>query len=406
MPRMASPSHTIAASLRDRPALALAVLFAVVLSILAAATVVTGAGMDPARAVFYSAGPVLFTSVGAVILARLPGHPVGRIALGIGVLLAVSTLLVLAVTLVDPLGPVTVVLPGLAGQLLQATVVVAFALPALAMLLGGALLIIRFPDGRIESRAGRAAQTLVGIGVAAAFVGGLRDQILDILGYTPTIEALLGIASAVAFVGLIGAYLLALIDISLRYLEAVGLRRIQMRWVIAAVVIELALTVLAATVSNEIPGLWTIWIASSVLPIVAIAIGITRYRLYEIDRIISQTITYAALSVVLFIAFAGVNLLLQQVISPYTDGNAAATAISTLVVAALFTPARSRIQQAVDRRFHRAHYDAERTVERFASDLRQEVDLPTLRQALQSTAQQAVQPTSTAVWLRDRGAEA
>ena len=63
---MASPSHTIAASLRQRPALALAVLFAVVLSILAAATVVTGAGMDPARAVFYSAGPVLFTSVGAV----------------------------------------------------------------------------------------------------------------------------------------------------------------------------------------------------------------------------------------------------------------------------------------------------------------------------------------------------
>ena len=105
---MASPSHTIATSLRHRPALALAVLFATVLSILAAVTVVTGAGIDPASAVFYGAAPVLFTGVGAVILARLPGHPVGRIALAIGLLLAVSTLLVLTVALVDPPGPVTV----------------------------------------------------------------------------------------------------------------------------------------------------------------------------------------------------------------------------------------------------------------------------------------------------------
>ena len=176
-----------------------------------------------------------------------------------------------------------------------------------------------------------------------------------------------------------------------------------MRWVLAAVAVELVLTVLTFTLMSVFEEVWMLWIASSILPVVAIAIGITRYHLYDIDRIISQTLTYASLSVVLFVAFASINLVLQQVISPLTGGNAAATAISTLVVAALFDPVRTRIQHVVDRHFHRARYNAEQTVDGFAGRLRHELDLTTLTGDLRRTAVDAVAPTATAVWLRDRG---
>jgi hypothetical protein len=403
MPRMASSPHPASASLRARPELVVAVAFASLTAALVFASLLVGGDLDVGTAAFYGIGPWLFTVVGAVILARMPGHGVGRVALVIGVILSACTLGVELISVFDPRGPVTVVLSGPAGTLLELAVAVVGTLPSLVLFLGSALLVVRFPDGVIQTRAGSISQTLVVVAMGLAAVGAMRDPLFDEFGYSVGLETALQVSGAATFLALGCAYALAILDLTVRYRHADGLRRTQMRWVLAAVAVELCLTVLTFTVSDVIEVLWTLWIASSILPIVAIAIGITRYHLYDIDRLISQTLTYASLSVVLFVAFAVVNLVLQQVIRPITGGNAVATAASTLVVAALFNPARIRIQRAVDRRFHRARYDAEQTVERFAGRLRDQLDLPTLTRELRHTAVDAVEPDGAAVWLRAAG---
>ena len=108
---------------------------------------------------------------------------------------------------------------------------------------------------------------------------------------------------------------------------------------------------------------------------VAVAIAILRYRLYEIDRIVSRTLVYASLTVVLGAAYVGLVLAGQALFSSFAGGSNLAIAVSTLVVAALFLPVRSRVQRFVDRRFYRRRYDAQRTLEGFGARLREQVDL-------------------------------
>jgi hypothetical protein len=138
---------------------------------------------------------------------------------------------------------------------------------------------------------------------------------------------------------------------------------------------------------------------------IAIGVAITRYRLYEIDRIISRTIGYALVTSVLVIVFAGAVLGLQAVLEPLTGGNTVAVAASTLIVAALFQPLRRRIQSTVDRRFDRARYDGERTVAAFAARLRDQVELDSLETDLQGVVGQTVAPTSLGLWVRRSGAD-
>ena len=108
---------------------------------------------------------------------------------------------------------------------------------------------------------------------------------------------------------------------------------------------------------------------------VAIGVAMLRYRLYEIDRVISKTLVYGALTVILGAAYAGLVLAGQAVFSSFAGGSNLAIAVSTLVVAALFLPLRSRVQRLVDRRFYRRRYDAQRTLDAFGARLRQQVEL-------------------------------
>ena len=133
---------------------------------------------------------------------------------------------------------------------------------------------------------------------------------------------------------------------------------------------------------------------------VAIGVAVLRYRLYEIDRLISRTIAYATVTGVLVVVFGGVILLSQAILDPVTGGNTIAVAASTLAVAALFQPLRRKVQVRVDRRFNRARYDAERTVAAFAGRLRSEVDLGQLKAEIALTVATSVQPTSVSLWLR------
>ena len=135
---------------------------------------------------------------------------------------------------------------------------------------------------------------------------------------------------------------------------------------------------------------------------IASGAAVFRYLLYDIDRIISRTASYGAVTRMLVLPLLGTILVSQTILASFFSGSAVAVAASTLVVAALFQPLRRRVQSVVDRRFDRSRYDAEQTVEAFGAGLRDEVDLGALRHDLVATIDQTLQPTRTGVWLRDR----
>jgi hypothetical protein len=145
-------------------------------------------------------------------------------------------------------------------------------------------------------------------------------------------------------------------------------------------------------------------VAFGLLP-VAVGIAVLRYRLYEIDRIVSRTVSYGLLSAALIGLYLLVVALLRPLLEPFTGSSSLAVAASTLAVAAAFNPARRRLQAAVDRRFDRARYDAARAVDAFAARLRDQVDLDEITASLCDTVVATVAPGRVAVWLRpaDRG---
>jgi hypothetical protein len=133
---------------------------------------------------------------------------------------------------------------------------------------------------------------------------------------------------------------------------------------------------------------------------IAIGIAILRYRLYAIDRIISRTISYGLITAVLVSVFATVVVGLQAILARFTGGDTVPVAVSTLVVFVSFQPLRRRVQSTIDRRFQRAHYDAERTQAAFAARLRNNVDLESLMAEVRSVVDSTVAPASVGLWLR------
>ena len=272
----------------------------------------------------------------------------------------------------------------------------------------------RLPDGRLRRAA--LGSLALGLGVVLAGTvmpkipfspdGGVTNFLIDNrFALIPSIDLVFPIPGEVVFTLIpIGAFAVGVLSAVLRYRRAAGVERLQLRWLMASLAFAFASLVvgLAGFVIVRPPSA-VIWVPALIAyPTIPLAVGVAvmRYRLFDIDRIISRTIAYAAITAVLFAVFAAVNLATQTALRSVVTGNAIAVAISTLAVAVLFNPVRVRFQRELDRRFNRSHLDQERLLNTFAAGVRDEVDLARLRSALVVTADEAVRPVSAHVWLR------
>jgi hypothetical protein len=191
----------------------------------------------------------------------------------------------------------------------------------------------------------------------------------------------------------------------LRFRRSRGLERLQLRWLVAAIVFVLVGVAFGIgwiiIFGDQFAGYgWIVAIVAYPTIPLAVGVAVMRYRLLEIDRIISRTLSYAAVTAILGAVFVGAILLSQTLLSGITGNRGIPVAISTLAVFALFQPLLRRVRRAVDRRFDRARYDAERTAEAFAERLRWETDMERVSGDLRATVASAVAPVALAIWLR------
>jgi hypothetical protein len=184
--------------------------------------------------------------------------------------------------------------------------------------------------------------------------------------------------------------------------------RQQLKWFtfapLVAVLIWLASSVPA--LMSEAPSVVVVlrvYVAGAIVSVgipLAIGIAVLRYRLYDIDRLINRTLVYGVLTALLVAVYAAGVFVLGQLLNPVGGQSELAVAVSTLAVAALFQPARRRVQAGVDRRFNRPRYDAKNAVAAFSTRLRDEIDLETLSAELLLVVDQTMQPTTAGLWLR------
>jgi len=352
----------------------------------------TGATTTWANELAYLAFMLAFSTVGALVASRRPRNPIGWLLLGSVLCYAVGGA---GVTVA---GPPLIVWAG------------AWAWGAGVGLAVVTLLL--FPDGHLPSRRWRPALWLAVAGIVAFVVGtGFgAPTIGDSNVPNPfAVQGSLGEVLAAlqeAFPLVIVAALVALVSVVVRFRRSRGIEREQMKWVLYAaalvgvgLVAQLPISIVmppdaAANASNAV--------ATSAFACVPVAIGIAilRYRLYDIDVLIRRTLVYGATSGAIALAFFGGIVVLQAVLRPVTSGSELAVAISTLASFALFQPVRGHIQRAVDRRFYRAKYDAEHTVDAFAARLRDDVDLDSLQVELLDAVTETLQPAHASVWIR------
>jgi hypothetical protein len=275
-----------------------------------------------------------------------------------------------------------------------------------------AVLLWVFPDGRLPQGRWRrrVAVVLVTAGALLA-VAATAGGAAAVAGHTVSIDAsgtlannatgTAGLAQGAVALGVLASLLVWLAVQVPRYRRSAGERRQQFKWLYTGAAIFVVSVISAVQVSGGSSGL-DLAVSDAIAPAgfavlpVCVGVAVLKYRLYDIDRIISRVISYAIITAVLAGVFAAL-VLLATVVLPFKTPVAVAAA--TLVAAALFNPLRKRVQHAVDRRFNRAHYDAEAIVAAFTARLRQTVDLDTVHGDLVGVVHEAFQPAHVSVWL-------
>jgi hypothetical protein len=345
-----------------------------------------------------------FSGVGGLIARRRPENAVGWLLSLIGLLEALG----FAAGAVASWGIETGALSARAAGWVEVLAVAG----VLAVALTGTQLPLLLPDGHLLSPRWRTFSRLsAGLVVVAGVATLLQPKTVDELPGVPNplgVEG--GDAFGAVFFLVILCFFAAVASLVLRYRRARAHDRVQLRWiglggVAFLVTFVLALVLIDITGStndpNSLDGLIEplFLLAFAALP-VSVGIAILRHRLYDIDVVINRTLVYGGLTATLAGVYLGSVLLLQLVLSGLTRDSGLAVAASTLGVAALFRPARRRIQELVDRRFYRKKYDAQRTLEDFSSRLREQVDLDTLNAELSQVVRDTMQPTHVSLWLR------
>jgi hypothetical protein len=352
-----------------------------------------------ASAIAYVLTIVSGTTVGAVLAQRRPRHPVGWLLMALGLSVVVSGL-------AD--GYTRYGFLARPGAIPAASYVAVYAsnsfIPWPAFL---SFILLLTPSGSLPSPRWRWWARVAVAGpvlflVSAALSPGSLEPPYQSVSNPLAVPALATPLSVVRGLGGVVTGLgvpIAAAALVLRFRRARGVERQQLRWVaLAAGLAALAVvgTVIGAVIGNAPVRDWLSAICVALLP-PAIGAAILRYRLYDLDRIISRTLAYGLLTVLLGGAYAGVVLGLGQLLG---QDKSLVVAGATLALAAAFQPARRRIQVAVDRRFNRRRYDAAQTIEAFSVRLRQQVDLDALRAELLGVIEQTVQPTRVSLWLR------
>ena len=349
-------------------------------------------------AAFALAFPLGYATVGLVLALRRPANPIGWLFAASGLVWSLTIPFdpwVNRLILTGHPLPLAAQLGALVGEYIWApAVALGITLPALLV-----------PDGHLRSRRWRPVVATAVAGPVLAMVAGslvpgqLQETVRPITnpfglaGVAGTVAAVVGYGGLVLWVA---SMLAALVSLGLRFRAARGTERQQLRWVVAGA---------AGAVVGLLVGMAGVVVTySAVLCVpVGVAVAVLRYRLWDLDRLVSRTITYALVTALLVVPY----LLIVPATSRLAAGAGnLAVAAATLAAAALFAPLRRRVQELVDRRFNRARYDAARTVAAFAARLREQVDLDALEAELLAVVDQTMQPTQASLWLRARPTEA
>jgi hypothetical protein len=343
---------------------------------------------------------VVLGTLGALVAARRPEHPVGWLFVGIGLAGAVQLV-------AGNYAMAARADPALPGGDIAAVAAEELRIAGLGMVTAVMLL---FPTGRLPSPRWRpmawaGAAGLLGHLAAEGLTPGRGEQLL---GY----ENPFGLEGRTGLLRLLGAleglFLLAVLaaigSLVVRFRRARGVERQQLKWFVYTAVVALAVLVAASVALADLmehgPLGSILWGATPVALAAAVAVAVLRYRLYEIDRLVNRTLVYGLLTVLLGAVYAAGVFAAGRLLDPADGQSELAVAASTLAVAALFQPARRRVQELVDRRFDRRRYDGARTVAAFSARMRDELDLDTLSSELLAVVDRTVQPSGMSLWLR------
>jgi hypothetical protein len=338
-------------------------------------------------------------AVGAVLASRRPRHPVGWLLLAMGMVMAVSGACVGYIPYGLLVRPGSLPAANIVARIYPATIYAVLAIIGFILLLT--------PTGSPPSPRwrwwARGTAAAVALTLAAVLVApGSLDPLAQFVSgpLDPTVfGGALRLANQLALVASLLAVLGGAASLVTRFRRARGTERQQLRWLVLAAALTglsmLATGVLIAVGQVEL-GAWASVVGAAFLPL-ATGAAILRYRLYDLDRIISRTLAYGLLTILLGLGYAAVVLGLGRLLP---QGSSLVVAAATLALAAVFQPARRRVQAVVDRRFNRRRHDTARTIGAFNDRLRQHVDLDDLTVELLAVVEETMQPTRASLWLR------